>query len=187
MGLKRPAPSYSRGAFEGEIYEIPNATTFRITSTPQTKDLNRKLKKFAGTLARSLARFYGFDRPTWRPRIWRRPTWRPRIWREPRIWRPRIWRRPGPGDRGSGDRLRPRHLHRGPSARLRPPLLGESPVIEFVARLHDQPDLNHLDTVSSESHGVGVTRMSEFEAVARPVRRSASGPTPDRQQRRHAP
>ena len=43
--------------------QLSKATTFRITSTPQSKNLNRELKKFAGILARMSERreIYGFD------------------------------------------------------------------------------------------------------------------------------
>ena len=59
------------------LQKIANATTFRITSTPQTKDLNRKLKKFAGILARMISRreIYGFDLKIWvEPRSRRKTT-----------------------------------------------------------------------------------------------------------------
>ena len=42
---------------------LATATTFRIKSTPQTKNMNCELKKFAGILARMTKRreIYGFD------------------------------------------------------------------------------------------------------------------------------
>lgn len=49
------------------LQKIANATTFRITSTPQSKNLNHELKKFAEILARMTKRreIYGFDLKIW--------------------------------------------------------------------------------------------------------------------------
>ena len=47
--------------------QLAKATTFRITTTPQSKDVNRELKKFATILVRMANRreIYGFDLKLW--------------------------------------------------------------------------------------------------------------------------
>ena len=62
---------------ERRLQQIAKATTFRITSTPQSKNLNRELKKFAEILARMTKgrEIYGFDLKIWvEPRSRRKTT-----------------------------------------------------------------------------------------------------------------